>query len=454
MADQGSLQTILPEASTPPDDAATDEEVGEELLDVMDYLKVDSRRYAFKEMSRLQSLGYFMPLLHELFAGGDAKTKIVYTILHSLMTDDRVRWTRGELDEKFHWLKDGHRGYLLHRLSNVGWLEYYRDQSAYMISDKGEALMRILSRFALGSRLVENEGAALAEIEFSLLLELDDLPERLQFLRNRLLKHSIRAEHALESDSAYRILQIYQQLRSAHRWAEQTRQTLDHVEVEDDESPQWGAIRAVHNHLSRLHSLISKMQLVLQDIQNKQIDVSRYGLTHLDFDNFLINSKAESLAELMTRHLDKIPHPFYLLEDNAFTEAAEILSRQPEQGTPRGWETDVTELGEGEDEVLATDTTAFVRDLTRAPEKWAGVEQLVQTVTWEVAAYRFSMLTVLADLDPASRENAEAALDPLINVPVEAKFDKAGKMVEVAHGDDTWAMTKCQYRRDDAPTPT
>ena len=115
-----------------------------------------------------------------------------------------IQLARAELDEKFHWLKGGHRNYLLHRLSNVGWLEYFRDQSMYMISDKAEALMRILNRFTMGPELVENEGVALAEIEFSQMLEHEDVSEQLHFLSNRLRKHIIRADHALESKSGSR----------------------------------------------------------------------------------------------------------------------------------------------------------------------------------------------------------------------------------------------------------
>lgn len=424
-------------------------------FDVLDYLNVDSRHYALQEIGRVRALGYFLPLLHELFAGSEAKTKIVYAILHSLMTDKRVHWTRAELDEKLHWLKDGHRNYLLYRLSNVGWLEYLRDQGMYMISDKGEALMRVLSRFSLGPELVENEGAALAEIEFSILLDLDDLPDRLQFLRNRLLKHSIRAENALESESAYRILEIYQQLKSAYRWAEQTRQTLDHIEIEEDDSPQWSGIRAVHSHLSLLHQLISKMQVVLQDIQNRQIDIARYGLTHLDFDNYLIHANADSLAEMMTRHLTKIPHPFFSIQANIFHEAAEILGREiSADAQARGWDLEVHEATAGGEREVATETESFTRALISSPKRWTPLKELLVQESWEVAAYRVSLLTMLADFAPQARESA--GLDPLINVPIEAEFDTSGNLVPIVAGEETWSMTDGRFRRVDreaAPQP-
>ncbi len=416
--------------------------------DVLAYLDEHYRTYGLQQIARTQPVSYFLPLLHELFGGGEAKTRVLFTMLHRLMVDDRVRWTRGELDERFHWLKEGHRSYLLYRLSNVGWLEYYRDQGVYMISDKGEALMRMLSRFSLGAELVENEGAALAEIEFSLLLDLDDLPERLQFLRNRLLKHAIRAEHALESDSAYRILEIYQQLKNAYRWAEQTRKTLDHLEVDSDESPNWVAIRGVHQHLSKLHALIARMQVVLQEIQHRQIDIARFGLTQLDFDNYLINASADVLSVMMKRHLQKVPHPFFLIEANAFDEAREILGRPPATaGTPRGWDTAVSEAAAEGARAVASETEAFAAALARVPKRWTPVQRFVQDVTWEVAAYRYSLLTLLADLDPRAREAAETSFDPLINVPVLAEFDMDAELDAVTCADEERRFTPGRLRR-------
>jgi hypothetical protein len=414
----------------------------------MEYVSLDHRRFGLTELGRVQSIGYFLPLLREVFGGGEAKTKLLFAMLHGLMTDDRVRWTRQELDEKFHWIKDGHRNYLLYRLSNVGWLEYYRDRGAYMVTDKGEALMRILSRFSMGQKLVENEGAALAEIEFSLLLELDDLPDRLRFLRNRLMKHSLRAEHALNSESAYRILEIYEQLKSAYRWAEQTRQTLDHIEVGDDESEQWHAIRGVHDHLSKLHQLISTMQLTLQDIQRKQINIARYGLTHLDIDHYLIHSNVDSLSDMLARHLAKVPHPFLVVEDNLFAEADDILNRDPgeDEGAARGWETAVDQAAAETESQNARETDELVTALRALPPTWQPVAALMAEQPWEVAAYRYSILTLLADLDTRQRASAVDAFDPIVNVPVEVTFSRKQELATVKSGSETLTMTRGNVR--------
>ncbi len=423
------------------------DELNEKSREVMDYLNEDSWRYGLSELSAVHSLGYFLPLLRELFNVNDARTKVVFTMLHTLMLDDRVRWSRAELDEKFHWLKNGQRGYLLQRLSNVGWLEYYRDQSVYMITDKGEALMRILSRFTLGQDLVENEGAALAEIEFSMMLELEDLPDRLKYLNNRLVKHNLRANTALNSDSAYRVLEVFQQLQAAYRWAEQTRETLDEIDSRDEDKELWTSIRGVHNQLSQLHSQISEMQLVLQDIQKKQINISKYGLTHLDFDKYLINSSIDNLSKLMSKYLSKIPHPLFMIEDFVFAEAKDILGRElPHEIEMRGWDTSVSDATLDTEERVAVETEEFSQALSKARSDWQDIDDLIQTPRWEVAAYRFSLLTMMADLHALGRW-AEAAADPLINREVVTEFEQSGEMVEVAVEDETWLMTKGRYRR-------
>jgi hypothetical protein len=412
---------------------------------VTDYLRDGYRQYGLQELQAASAIGYFTPLMHEMFNGTEAKSRLLFVVLRSLMMDDRVRWTRADLDEKFHWVKESHRNYLFLRLSNVGWLEYFRDQGIYMISDAGEALMRILSRLAHGSALAENEGAALAEIEFSQMLEFPDVGERLRFLRNRLLKHIIRAETALESESAYLILEIYQQLKSAYRWAEQTRETLDNVIIDDDDFEGWQAIRGVHDNLSRLHQLISKMQLVLQDIQRKQIDIARYGLTHLDFDDYLIHSRMDTLSLMMARHLRKIPHALLVQESNMFIEAAGVLGRErPDAATARGWDTTTVEPEHESEEPVAHETMDFVADLKAVPKKWAPITKLVSDESWEIAAYRFSLLTMMADRT-AGAESAE--YDPFLANMVEAEFDEAGEMATITVGDETRMMTKGQVRR-------
>jgi hypothetical protein len=415
-------------------------------LDVYGYLTQEHRGFAMQQMMATNAIEFFLPLLHELFNGSEAKSKVLFAVLHGLMTDDRVRWSRAELDEKYHWLNFRQRHYLLHRLSSVGWLDYYRDSSAYMISDKGEALMRVLSRFTMGADLVQNEGAALAEIEFSLLLDVHDLNDRLSFLRSRLQKLVIRAETALDSESAYLILEIYQQLKSAYRWAEQTRTTLDSIEPEDDDDRIWNEIREIHDHLSLLHSLISRMQLELQDIQRKQIDIAQYGLTHLDFDNFLMNADVDSLAGLMKEFLRKVPHPLFLQETTAFMEAQAVINRDGgPDGPMRGWDTDVAEAASGGEPTPAREAVAFTKQLSRLTTKWRDVGKLVGDEGWEVAAYRFSLLTLLAD----RKQMPENTYDPFITLPVEAEFDPSGELIQVPHGDGTLEMTKGRVRRQD-----
>jgi len=419
-----------------------------ENAEVLDYLRDESRSFAMQKIVRHDSIRFFLPMLRELFSGAEAKTRVIFTMLHALMLDDRVRWTRAELDEKFHWIKDGHRNYLLHRLSNVGWLEYFRDQGMYMISDKAEALMRILNRFTMGPELVENEGVALAEIEFSQMLEHVDVSEQLHFLGNRLRKHIIRADHALESKSAYLILEIYQQLKSAYRWAEQTRQALDRLDFSDDDDSQWGEVRNVHDQLSQLHALISRMQLELQEIQRKQIDIAQYGLTHIDFDRYLMHTSIDGLADLMSKHLDKVPHPLFIMEGNAFVEAQYMLERERHDSPDaRGWDTDVSALAADDRDLKPVEAVDFTETLGRTTKKWRSVDDVVACEAWDVAAYRFQLLTMMADADLRASRLNEEALDPTINIPVEVDFDQAGEMVETKVNGEKRTMSRGRLRR-------
>jgi len=420
--------------------------------DILAYINDEHRHYGLQQVSQANSLSYFLPLLHELFNGAEAKTKVVFTILHELMTDDRVQWTRAELDEKCHWVRERQWAYLLQRMTYVGWLEFYRESGSYMISDKGETLMRLLSRFSMGAELVENEGAAVAEIEFSLLLSATDVSDRLRFLRNRLQKHISRAETALESQSAYLILEIYGQLKSAYRWAEQTRTTLDHIDPDDDDTETWNGIRDIHDYLSRLHELISEMQLRLQIIQRQQIDIAQYGLTQLDFDNFLVNQSVESLSDLIRPHLQKIPHSFLAIEAHVFEEARDIFEREAGEEVPvRDWDTDVQEGEETGESEPAVELEAFTSALQRAPTSWASAQSVFAGADWSNAAYRMSLLTLLADRD-ARFDTGERSNDPVVNLPVDVVFSEDKPLIAVEVNDETWQMTPGELRRR-TPTP-
>lgn len=420
-------------------------------LDIASFLDSSHTRYGLQELARTRSLDYFLPLLHELFNAGEAKTHVIFTMLHTLMVDDKVRWTRAELDERFHWLRLTSRSYLLQRLSHVGWLEFYREQGMYMVSDKGEALMRILSRLTHGRELSENEGAALAEIEFGQLLDLSDIDDRLKFLRNRLSKHIIRAETALDSESSYRILEIYEQLKSAYRWAEQTRHSLDELTMDDEDNNGWNTIRGVHDNLSKLHVLISKMQLVLQDIQRRQIDISHYGLTYLDFDNYLIHSRKDALSEMMERHLSAVPHAFLTIDENLFNEAAEILARERQTNPDgRGWNVDPVDAVAEKSDFRARETIDFVEDLKALPGTWRGIDTLVQQTAWEIAAYRFSLLTLMAD---KGESKISSELDLLAHGQVMVEFDTEADLVTVDCGDETRRMTRGRARQARAKRP-
>ena len=73
------------------------------------------------------------------------------------------------------------------------------------------------------------------------------------------------------------------------------------------------------------------------------------------------------------------------------------------------------------------------------------VESVVKDHPWEIAAYRFSLMTMLADLEEI--RSSGQALDPLINSEVDFEFDTKGEMVDFDTDGETWSMTKGRYRR-------
>jgi hypothetical protein len=86
----------------------------------------------------------------------------------------------------------------------------------------------------------------------------------------------------------------------------------------------------------------------------------------------------------------------------------------------------------------------FVSDLKRVPRKWASAAKLVSEEPWDIAAYRYSLLTMMADRT-AGAESAE--YDPFLANMVDAEFDENGAMESIVCGDETRTMTRGQVRR-------
>ena len=67
--------------------------------------------------------------------------------------------------------------------------------------------------------------------------------------------------------------------------------------------------------------------------------------------------------------------------------------------------------------------------------------------SWEVAAYRLSLITMLADLEDLQRKLGEGHLDPAVAVPVQAEFSQTGEMVETEIDGEIQMVTKGKYKR-------
>ena len=79
--------------------------------------------------------------------------------------------------------------------------------------------------------------------------------------------------------------------------------------------------------------------------------------------------------------------------------------------------------------------------------EWSEVSALVDVPSWEVAAYRMSLLTMLADLEDLHRKLGEGHLDPAVAVPIEAEFSQTGEMVETEIDGEIQMVTKGKVKR-------
>ena len=221
------------------------------------------------------------------------------------------------------------------------------------------------------------------------------------------------------------------------------------VDKDDLVVQSYGDMDELNSHIGLLAAHVTdKHKPMLQDIQRKQIDIAQYGLTHIDFDRYLMHTGIDDLARVMSQHLNKVPHPFFTLEGNAFVEAQYILERErDDSANARGWDTDVNAAAAGGQDLKPVEAVDFTEVLERTTKKWRSVGGVVACEAWDIAAYRFQLLTMMADADLRSTKPGEETLDPIISIPVEVDFDQTGEMVEAEVNGEKRTMSRGRLRR-------
>ena len=98
-------------------------------------------------------------------------------------------------------------------------------------------------------------------------------------------------------------------------------------------------------------------------------------------------------------------------------------------------------------EIKSVEASDFSETLERTTKKWGSVGDIVACEAWDSAAYRFQLLTMMADADLRITRSAEEALDPIISIPVEVDFDQTGEMVEAEVSGEKRTMSRGRLRR-------
>ena len=122
-------------------------------------------------------------------------------------------------------------------------------------------------------------------------------------------------------------------------------------------------------------------------------------------------------------------------------ELVEFAARRIREGTP------VNAAIIERQEIKSVEASDFSETLERTTKKWGSVGDIVACEAWESAAYRFQLLTMMADADLRITRSAEEALDPIISIPVEVDFDQTGEMVEAEVSGEKRTMSRGRLRR-------
>lgn len=384
-----------------------------------------------------------------LFRGGEEEVMVRLLVLREIGARAQApRWTPQDLQAHFAYINPVKLETVLKRIRDNGLLVWDSDEQLYSLSEPGRIALASIGTLVQFSDGDAELGYLTAQVAAGQSVG-RVAHEALQHLLARLNELYRDFEEALESQSEFQIRKAQSKLESVWKWVEKGTEVM-HAILDDDtlDLLTLNQAQAIATAQSRMLRLTSVFQRRLSELAAQRVHLGESGLTSTNVADWLRRLDQDELADLGRDLLIFHPEPVFVTADELLDISEyELVSRERleyiESALPSS---EVAEDVEAMEVERLLDAEALFEELGALAARGGTAELFEQVVadTYNVTAYRLSLLSLLGDADAALEQSVVA---DLVRLPL---FLEAEEGVELLEHLEVAAISRGRLRPIDA----
>ncbi|MDW5419005.1 hypothetical protein R6242_20750 [Iodobacter sp. CM08] len=384
-----------------------------------------------------------------LFRGGEEEVMVRLLVLREIGARAQApRWTPQDLQAHFAYINPVKLETVLKRIRDNGLLVWDSDEQLYSLSEPGRIALASIGTLVQFSDGDAELGYLTAQVAAGQSVG-RVAHEALQHLLARLNELYRDFEEALESQSEFQIRKAQSKLESVWKWVEKGTEVM-HSILDDDtlDLQTLNQAQAIATAQSRMLRLTSVFQRRLSELAAQRVHLGESGLTSTNVADWLRRLDQDTLANLGRDLLIFHPEPVFVTADELLDISEyELISRERleyiESALPSS---EVAEDVEAMEVERLLDAEALFEELGALAARGGSAELFEQVLadTYNVTAYRLSLLSLLGDADAALEQSVVA---DLVRLPL---FLEAEPGVELLEHLEVAAISRGRLRPVDA----
>ncbi|AMC35744.1 hypothetical protein [Janthinobacterium sp. B9-8] len=367
-----------------------------------------------------------------LFRGGEEEVMVRLLVLREIGARAQApRWTPQDLQAHFAYINPVKLETVLKRIRDNGLLVWDSDEQLYSLSEPGRIALASIGTLVQFSDGDAELGYLTAQVAAGQSVG-RVAHEALQHLLARLNELYRDFEEALESQSEFQIRKAQSKLESVWKWVEKGTEVM-HAILDDDtlDLLTLNQAQAIATAQSRMLRLTSVFQRRLSELAAQRVHLGESGLTSTNVADWLRRLDQDELADLGRDLLIFHPEPVFVTADELLDISEyELVSRERleyiESALPSS---EIAEDVEAMEVERLLDAEALFEELGALAARGGTAELFEQVVadTYNVTAYRLSLLSLLGDADAALEQSVVA---DLVRLPLFLEAEEGVELLE------------------------
>lgn len=367
-----------------------------------------------------------------LFRGGEEEVMVRLLVLREIGARAQApRWTPQDLQAHFAYINPVKLETVLKRIRDNGLLVWDSDEQLYSLSEPGRIALASIGTLVQFSDGDAELGYLTAQVAAGQSVG-RVAHEALQHLLARLNELYRDFEEALESQSEFQIRKAQSKLESVWKWVEKGTEVM-HAILDDDtlDLLTLNQAQAIATAQSRMLRLTSVFQRRLSELAAQRVHLGESGLTSTNVADWLRRLDQDELANLGRDLLIFHPEPVFVTADELLDISEyELVNRERleyiESALPSS---EVAEDVEAMEVERLLDAEALFEELGALAARGGTAELFEQVVadTYNVTAYRLSLLSLLGDADAALEQSVVA---DLVRLPLFLEAEEGVELLE------------------------